>query len=206
MSLNQTPSSDVTQGKPSTFKSGKTDFNYKEYYAWMVAQLTPRISSLAVALLGNPTHKRSSEWRWGKKGEIVVYVAGEKIGRFSDFESGASGDALELVKYKTGYRGKDLSDWVKNFIGYQSQTFTKKESWKPIIPVPEEALKGDILEGLSESFNRKGFIETGRYCYRNLEGSILGYVIRFEKGKDKMTLPLTYCNNEMGSKLTTRHN
>jgi hypothetical protein len=200
MSLNQTPSADVTQGQPSTFKSGKTDFNYKEYYAWMVGQLTPRISSLAVALLGNPTHKRPSEWRWGDKGEIVVYITGEKMGRFCDFESGASGDALELVKYKTGYRGKDLSNWVKNFIGYQSQTFIKKESWKPIIPVPEEALKGDILEGLSESFSRKGFVETGRYCYRDLEGNILGFVVRFEKGKDKMTLPLTYCINESGSK------
>ena len=102
MSLNQTPRADVIQGQPSAFKSGKTDFNYKEYYAWMVEQLTPRISSLAVALLGNPTHKRPSEWRWGKKGEVVIYVAGEKIGRFSDFESGASGDALELVKVRRG--------------------------------------------------------------------------------------------------------
>lgn len=200
MSIDKVTNDSNTEGQDSTYKPGKTDFNYKAYYAWMVEQLTPRISSLAVALLGNPTHKRPSEWRWGKKGEVVVYVAGEKIGRFSDFESGVSGDALELVKYKTGYRGKDLSDWVKNFIGYQSRTFTKKESWKPIIPVPEEALKGDILEGLSESFNRKGLVETGRYCYRDLEGNILGYVVRFEKGKDKMTLPLTYCINEMGSK------
>ena len=198
MSLNQTPSAEVTRGQTSTFKSGKADFNYKEYYAWMVAQLTPRISSLAVALLGNPTHKRSSEWRWGHNGEIVVYITGEKMGRFSDFESGVSGDALELVRYKTGYRGKELSDWVKNFIQYLPRTFTKKESWKPIIPVPEEALKGDILEGLSESFNRKDFVETGRYCYRDLEGNILGYVVRFEGAEAKLTLPLTYCRNELG--------
>ncbi|MBX9702841.1 MAG: hypothetical protein K2X39_01685 [Silvanigrellaceae bacterium] len=82
--------------------NGRGDFNYKEYYRWMVDQLTPRINSLAVALLGNPTQKRSNEWWWGKKGEIVVYVSGDKTGRFSDFESGVSGDALELVKVRRG--------------------------------------------------------------------------------------------------------
>ena len=200
MSLNQTPSSEVTQGQPSSFKGENGDFNYKDYYAWMNRQLTTRISSLAVALLGKPTYKRPSEWRWGKKGEVVVYVAGDKMGRFSDFESGASGDALELVKYKTGYRGKELSDWVKNFIGYQPKTVAKKENLTPIVPVPPEALEGDITKGLTESFNRKGLLETVRYCYRDFEGNILGYVVRFEKGKDKITLPLTYCINERGSK------
>ena len=108
--------------------------------------------------------------------------------------------AGSLLYYKTGYRGKDLSDWVKNFIGYQPKKVAKKENWTPIVPVPSEVLEGDVTKGLSESFNRKGFVETGRYCYRNLEGNILGYVVRFEKEKDKMTLPLTYCINEMGSK------
>lgn len=192
----------VLQGQPSPHNKAKGGFNYKDYYRWLNKQLTMRISSLAVALLGNPTSKKPREWRWGKKGEVVVYVAGEKIGRFSDFESGISGDALELVKYKTGYRSKELSDWVKNFIGYQPRTFLKegKEAWTPIVPVPEESFKGDILQGLSESFNRKGMFEQGRYCYRDLEGNILGYVVRFEDEEDKMTLPLTYCVNEKGIK------
>lgn len=182
--------------------NSRGDFNYKDYYRWMAEQLTMRISSLAVALLGNPISKRPTEWRWGKKGEVVVYVAGDKTGRFCDFESGASGDALELLKYKTGYSGKDLSDWVKNFIGHQPKAFVKqeKEAWTPIIPVPEEALNGGITKGLSESFNRKGFVEIGRYCYRDLEDNVFGYVVRFENADDKMTLPLTYCINEKGIK------
>lgn len=183
------------------FMSGE-EFNYKDYYKWLNSQLVPRISSLSVALLGNPTTKRPTEWRWGKKGEVVVYVSGEKTGRFSDFESGVSGDALELVKYKTGYRGKALSEWINNFVGYQPRTLAKHEktTWTPIIPVPEEAFTGDITKGLKESFNRKGMVETGQYCYRNYEGRILGYVIRFEKEKEKMTLPVTYCVNEKGDK------
>jgi len=188
--------------QPQPQNNARGDFNYKDYYRWMVDQLTPRISSLAVALLGNPTSKRSTEWRWGKKGEVVVYVAGERMGRFCDFEAGESGDALELVRYKTGLTGKDLSEWVKNFIGYQPKTSSQKEkeTWTPIIPVPLEALEDDITKGLTESFIRKGFNKSGQYCYRDYEGRILGYVIRFEKDKDKMTLPLTYCVNDKGDK------
>ena len=202
MSINKVTNDPNTEGPPSTYKEKKAEFNYKEYYRWMVEQLTPRISSLSVALLGNPSRKRTTEWRWGKKGEVVVYISGEKMGRFCDFESGASGDALELVKYKTGYRGKELSDWVKNFIGYLPKVSVKQEqrTWTPIIPVPEDVLKDDITKGLKESFHRRGMIESSQYCYRDFEGNILGYVVRFENADDKMTLPLTYCVNEKGAK------
>ena len=198
----RTQPTSAVRNPPQSANKDRGDFNYKEYYRWMNEQLTARTTSLAVALLGNPTYKRPTEWRWGKKSEVVVYIAGEKMGRFSDFESGVGGDALELVKYKTGYRGKELSEWVKNFIGYQPKTFVQKEqeTWTPIIPVPENALVSDPTEGLSESFKRKGMHETGRYCYRDLEGNVLGYVVRFEDTEDKMTLPLTYCVNEKGTK------
>ncbi|MGV8948498.1 MAG: conjugal transfer protein TraA [Candidatus Paracaedibacter sp.] len=190
------------QNQSETQDNIRRTLNYKDYYKWMVDQLTPRISSLAVALLGNPTQKRPAEWRWGKKGEVVIYISGDKMGRFCDFESGVSGDALELVKYKTGYQGKELSNWVKSFIGYQPKTITQKEKeiWTPVTPVPLEALEGDITKGLIESFNRKGFTEYGRYCYRDLEGNVLGFVVRFEQDKDKLTLPLTYCINKRGNK------
>lgn len=178
----------------------RQDFNYKEYYHWMNAQLTPRITSLAVALLGNPTVRKPTEWRWGQKGSLVVYMSGDKAGRFCDFETGAMGDALALAQYKTGYRGKELSDWVKEFIGHQRSSFEKRvnEAWTPLMPVPLEALEGNILQGLDDSFNRKGMVERGRYTYRDLEGRVLGYVVRFEGYSGKMTLPLTYCVNKQG--------
>jgi len=187
------------------------DFNYKEYYRWMSEQLTPRISSLAVALLGNPTSKRSMEWRWGKKGEIVVYISGEKMGRFCDFESGTSGDALELVKVKTGYRGKELSDWVKNFIEYQPKVYNaqKNETWVPIVPIPADVEASDILENKYLNYMLKdGNKEVARYAYRDEQGKLKGYVFRFERpnpddpgGKNlKITPPLAYCQNEKGFK------
>lgn len=92
----------AVRNPPQSANKDRGDFNYKEYYRWMNEQLTARTTSLAVALLGNPTYKRPTEWRWGKKSEVVVYIAGEKMGRFSDFESGVGGDALELVKVRRG--------------------------------------------------------------------------------------------------------
>lgn len=187
---------------PQIHNNARQNFNYKEYYRWMNAQLTLRITSLAVALLGNPPIRKPTEWRWGQKRSLAVYVSGDKAGRFCDFESGASGDALALAQYRTGYRGKELSDWVRQFIGHQRPAFEKRanETWTPLMPVPPEAFEGDILEGLAESFTRKGMVEKGRYAYRDLEGRLLGYVVRFEGRSGKMTLPLTYCVNKRGYK------
>lgn len=91
-----------------------------------------------------------------------------------------------------------MSKWVKSFIGYQPRTSVKqeKEIWTPIVPVPLEVLESDITQGLSESFIHKGMFESRRYCYRDLEENVWGYVMRFEKEDDKMTLSLTYCINK----------
>jgi len=74
MSFNQTQSSQPVQGQSNLFKGDREDFTYKDYYRWMNDQLTMRISSLAIALLGNPTYKRPTEWRYGNKKHLVVHV------------------------------------------------------------------------------------------------------------------------------------
>ena len=199
MSLNQTPSSEATQGQPSSFKRDKEDFTYRDYYRWMNDQLTMRISSLVIALLGNPTYKRPTEWRYGDKKHLVVHIAGHWQGRFHDFETGKSGDALKLVEIKTGCTGKALSEWVKAFIGYVPQHPQKEtHEWKPITPVPQGESIHNLDADLTRGLAKRDMEETARYCYRDLEGNILGYVVRFEGAEDKLTLPLTYCRNELG--------
>jgi len=189
--------------QPLVSRNQKTrGLDYREHYRWMNEQLTARIESLAVALLGNPAYKRPTEWRWGQKGELVVYMSGKRAGWFADFESGASGDALELVKYKTGYQGKGLSDWVRSFIGYPSREVrnTGENKWTPVIPVPNEAGEPDIAG--NQYLNvmlKEGAKETRRHAYRDEEGKLIGYVIRIEKANgSKITPPLAYCENENG--------
>lgn len=199
MSLNQPPGSQSIIGQSSSFKKGKEDFTYRDYYAWMNEQLTMRISSLAIALLGNPACKRPTEWRYGDKKHLVVHIAGKWQGRFHDFETGQSGDALKLVEIKTGYTGKALSKWVKAFIGYVPQHPQKgTREWKPITPVPQRESIPNVDAELTRGLAQRNMEATSRYCYRDLEGNVLGYVVRFEGAGTKLTLPLTYCRNELG--------
>jgi len=182
--------------------------NKRDFYKWMNRELTARMSSLTTALLGNPESKTSTQWRYGKKLNLLVHVGeGDRKGWYFDFETKASGDALELVKRQTGLSGRDLTDWVKNFIGYE-ETGNKpfrKHSWTPIVPVPAEAGEPDIagnkyLNGMLED----GGKETHRHAYRDEDGRLKGYVIRIERvDKDKskvikFTPPLAYCENEKG--------
>jgi len=194
----------------SSLKVQGKEFDYKDYSRWMNEQLTLRISSLAVSLLGNPTYKRPTEWRYGDKKHLVVHVGGKWQGWFHDFETGERGDALQLVKNKTGYTGKALSEWVKSFIGHAPNQSPKElSSWKPIIPVPKEVLPPDIEGNKYLNYMLKdGNKEVARYAYCDEQGRLKGYVFRFERpnpddpgGKNlKITPPLAYCQNEKGFK------
>lgn len=208
MGLTKETNSEASQAAPTM--QGKEGFTYKDYYRWMNEQLTLRISSLAIALLGNPTYKRTTEWRYGDKKHLVVHIAGQWQGRFHDFETGESGDALNLVQTRTGYTGKALSDWVKAFIGYPPQHPQKeKQDWTPITPVPSQVEAPDIEGNKYLNYMlRDGNQEIGRYAYRDVQGNLKGYVFRFEKPnpedpdgkKIKITPPLAYCVNARGFK------
>ena len=49
----------------------------------------PRIlQAVALALLGDPTQQRRGEWRYGRRGSLVVHVDGDRAGTWYDFEAG----------------------------------------------------------------------------------------------------------------------
>jgi len=175
--------------------------DYKSYYAWMNEQLSVRIVSLATALLGNPVYRRPREWRYGDKEQLVIHVSGERQGWFHNFETGESGDALQLVANNTGHTGKALSDWVKGFIGHiPDNPHHGKSEWTPVVPVPPELLgQGIDISGMSD-FGARGMKETARYCYRDRDGKVRGFVVRVEGLGHKITLPLTWCQNERGDR------
>lgn len=179
----------------------RENFNYKEYHKWMNTQLSQRITSLAVALLGNPSYRRPMEWRYGEKHHFLINVSGDRQGWWHNFESGESGDALQLVKNYTGYKGKDLSNWVKSFIGHSYHKTQSKaaEEWKPVLPVPFEVTGSKYYEHLLRDFSERGLHQTMRHAYRDWEGNLMGYVVRLEGNGRKMTLPMTYCSNAKGS-------
>jgi hypothetical protein len=75
------------------------------------------MQSLAVDLLGPPTSRSSTEWRWRGKGSLGVHVAGLKRGRFFDNEETKYGDALDLIEHVRRCSLPDANRWAMAWLG-----------------------------------------------------------------------------------------
>ena len=53
---------------------------------------------VARRVLGDPQKKTAREWRYGRKGSLVVHIEGEHPGTWHDFESDTGGGVLDLVQ------------------------------------------------------------------------------------------------------------
>ena len=62
--------------------------------------LRNNIGRLAEALLGERNKKVSTKnvWRWGSKGSLAIHVAGKKKGACVNYETGWTGDPLDLIR------------------------------------------------------------------------------------------------------------
>jgi putative DNA primase/helicase len=79
--------------------------------------LATRIETVALALLGRPTSKRGTQWRWGRRGSIAVHIYGDQQGRWYSFEEARGGDALDLVAFATGEPLRCALGWARSFLG-----------------------------------------------------------------------------------------
>jgi hypothetical protein len=79
--------------------------------------LSSHIEDLARHLLGEPRQRTTSEWRYGAKGSLSVVTRGRKRGKFFNYESGANGDALELVKATFGTSTIKAMRWADEWLG-----------------------------------------------------------------------------------------
>lgn len=84
------------------------------------AALLHRVDALLAALpLPKPCPGASTraERRFGSKGSLAVTVAGERRGRFADFEGGLSGDLVDLVAWALGCDLKGAIAWARDWLG-----------------------------------------------------------------------------------------
>lgn len=80
------------------------------------AALAPSISSLAVALLGEPTERcRGGKWRWGSKGSLAVETDGPKRGVWHDHEAGIGGDPLGLIAHARRCPMAEAIQWARQW-------------------------------------------------------------------------------------------
>lgn len=167
--------------------------DYRDYYQFLNKELSQRIPDLAIALLGEPTLKKTHEWRYGSKGSLTINISGDYQGRFYDFEQGSHGSALDLVTRVHGLQGKDLCQWVRDWLGI-SQELT----WTPLLPVPDWAPQPDFDQA-PLSFLMAGNDIEAMHAYLTLESRLIGYVVRLrDRNGHKMTPMLTFCRSSHG--------
>jgi putative DNA primase/helicase len=78
--------------------------------------------------------------------------------------------------------------------GKKKPAKSAQTAWRAIIPVPAGA-------GLPPDFLFKRNRPTGQWQYRDKDGKLLGFVYRYDGGKDgKSFRPCTYCENEAGER------
>lgn len=71
------------------------------------------LRAVALEVLGQPTERRGTEWRYGRRGSVVVNVGGQRAGSWWDFEAGHGGGALELLRHHQGLDKAQALEWLR---------------------------------------------------------------------------------------------
>ena len=134
-------------------------------------------------------------------------------GFYHCFGCGAHGDPIEFV---TEFEGVGFRDAVKKLVGNlppDTQPRTKRDierdepaEWVAVNPVPDSApLPMDTLHRKLDGKKWTKLISNQRWEYRNADGSLIGYVYRFNKpGGGKEVMPQVYCANKDTGELQWR--
>lgn len=81
------------------------------------APFLSHVEAIAISLLGKPSSHSPSALRWGRRGSLVLNLAGSRAGRFHDFETRQSGDVIDLVQRETGLSQAKALEWLRSFTG-----------------------------------------------------------------------------------------
>ena len=71
------------------------------------------VRAVATSLVGEPTHKTATQWRFRRRGSLAVNVAGENAGQWYDFEAGVGGGGVDLVRHLIGCDRSAAVAWLQ---------------------------------------------------------------------------------------------
>ena len=71
------------------------------------------LGPVAMVVLGEPAERRGGEWRYGRRGSMVVNVVGNRAGHWHDFESGKGGGVLDLLAHAEGLDKTAAVEWLR---------------------------------------------------------------------------------------------
>ncbi len=110
------------------------------------------------------------------------------------FHDNDQGAAAKELSTRLGINSGDPVHRLSNDSAPAPAQDRRRTEWKPIHPVPEDALPPP------DAHIKRRYPER-TWCYRDAEGRVLGYVYRFKTSDGgKEVLPLSYCENESGAR------
>ena len=69
---------------------------------------------VATLLVGEPTRKTATQWRFRRRGSLAVNVDGEHAGQWFDFEAGIGGGGIDLVSHLMGCDRAAAVAWLQD--------------------------------------------------------------------------------------------
>ena len=81
------------------------------------AAIVANLESFTVALLGEPTMRSASEWRFGSRGSLSIEMAGRKRGAWHSHEGGIGGGPFQLIEHARSCMIAEAIRWARAWIG-----------------------------------------------------------------------------------------
>ena len=97
---------------------------------------------VATSLVGEPTRKTATEWRFRRRGSLAINVAGEHAGQWYDFEAGVGGGGVELVTHLMGCDRAAAVAWLQNQ-RLLHDTLGRAPALRPVVPPKPAADRAD---------------------------------------------------------------
>lgn len=145
-------SKDITRSKTpysiSDQQSKKSAYDFKK----IDAHIKSKTTEILLNLFGEPNQKLSTEnnWRYGHKGSLSVQTQGDMAGLWHSFESGESGNLLQLIQKETGYQFKDAISFAKRLSG----EVNINENRTPISSQPKKIIPESINPDMQNKIDR----------------------------------------------------
>jgi hypothetical protein len=155
-----------------------------------------------------------------KAGSVHMSLLGNKVGLWTRFSDGSSGDIFSFVEAATGCSKYEALEIVASHAGISAKD--NKLSLSPrglVSPMAKDNqelthkenkdqwIAESVVSANAPGFNpeqdlsfliKKGNVVRSCFEYRNIDNKLLGYAVRIEDSNsgDKQVLPVAYCHNE----------
>ena len=146
--------------------------------------LADRATELFERLWDKPTTIRAHEWRWGKKGSLVLYLRGRGGPHWKCYESGQRGDMLDGIQHALNLDFAGALDWARGWLGMPERE--ERQYRRAETPPKQEKPAADYDTDQAEKSRRAGEQSAAAWA---VAGSLAEIYLRQHRGIEAEAWP-----------------